>query len=55
MPQFFSEQDVNMREVTLQVNEHLSRDRRIQNLFGKIIIFFNYFCKKLRLAFLRGF
>ena len=44
-------------EVTLQVNECLLKDRRIQNLvkrckmehFGKIFIIFIYFCEKFNL------
>ena len=44
-------------------NEYLLRDRRIQNsvkdltwsVLEKIIISFNYFCKKLYLKSLRGF
>ena len=44
----------------MQVNEYLLRDRPIQNpvkdpRFGKIIMAFNYFCKKLHLRSLTGF
>ena len=43
------------REVTLQVNEYLLRDQRSKmELFGKIIIVFNYCCKKLNLKSFRG-
>ena len=47
-------------EDILQVNKYLLKDMPIQNpgkdlRFGKIIIAFNYFCKKLHLKSLRGF
>ena len=45
------------REATLQADEHLLRDRRIQNpgVLWKNSYSFNYFCQKLLLKFLRGF
>ena len=48
------------REDILQVNKYLLKDRLIQNpgkdlRFRKVIIAFNYFCKKLHLKSLRGF
>ena len=52
--------DNTQREFTLQANEYLLRDsepgqRSKMERFGKMILVFNYLCKKLHLKSLRWF